>query len=129
MRTSNIIKHVFIGSIPLMLCAVPPKTITVYGSSGRQPVYGALYYVQSHSAQRVGHIKMLDREQEFNVPVVTSNSRRYLIISRQPSLLKEVFTQPFYAPGVLLIPLPAVRQNVQPPIVLDEAQLAVLNIE
>lgn len=128
MHKSSIIVHVLIGSIPVLLYAIPPKTITVHGASGVEPVYGALYYVQSHSAQRVGLIKLLEREQTFNLPVVTSNSRRYLIISHQPSLLKEVFTQPFFAPGVLLIPLPAIRQNMQPPIVLDEAQLEVLKV-
>jgi hypothetical protein len=116
------------GSIPFLLSAAAPKTIVVHGASGVQPVYGALYYVQSHSAQRVGLIKLLDREQTFNLPVVTSKSQRFLIVSHKPSLLKEVFTQPFATPGVLLIPVPTMLQNEQPPITLDAAQLEALSV-
>lgn len=126
MHKSNIIVHILMGSLSFLLFAAPPKTIVVHAVPGAQPVYGALYYVQSHSAQRVGIVKLLEREQTFNLPVVTNKSNRYLIISHKPNLLKEVFTQPFTTSGVLLIPLPAMQNNQQPPITLDAAQLEAL---
>lgn len=129
MHKSNIIVHILVGSLSFLLSATSQKIVTVHAAPGVQPVYGALYYVQSHSAQRVGLIKLLNREQAFNLPVVTSKSQRYLIVSHKQNLLKEVFTQPFTTPGVMLIPVPAIHNGQQPSITLDAEQLEALKGE
>lgn len=123
MRTSTTILYMISGSLTFLLYAGPIKTIAVQMQTGMQPVYGALYYVQSHAAQRVGEIKRIDDTQFFNVPVVSTKARRYLIVSYKPQLLKEVFIHPLTTADIALIPLPGLQKNVYPVLALQPDQL------
>jgi hypothetical protein len=126
MRKSIALIHIIISSITSLVCAAGTKTITIHMAPGTRPVYGALYYVQSHAAQRVGQVKLIEQEQQFNLPVVTIKARKYLILSYDPQLLKEVFTQPRATPGVLLVALPCGKHHDQQPLTLQEGQLGSL---
>ena len=83
-------------------------SVSVSNSSGRENVWGAIYYVFSGSAQRTGNVQQISGQSMFVLPSEDKpKAARYLIISRSSGLLEPIITDPFGTVGVRLIPVGA----------------------